>query len=166
MKDLTKLVEECKAELDSIGIKYGKVREWTVNTRAKHRWGQCKKVGFGLFDISISHSLLNDDADVQSAKNTIVHELLHTVPGCFGHKGKWKMLSEYVNLKLPQYTIKRVTSFEEKGLEREIKEPIYRYMLRCKKCGQEIKRQKKSKVILQYKKYRCAKCGGKLERVM
>lgn len=39
MKDLTSLVDICKADLDSLGIKYGKVSNWTVNTRAKRRLG-------------------------------------------------------------------------------------------------------------------------------
>ena len=46
------------------------------------------------------------------------------------------------------------------------KQPAYKYILRCTKCGQEIKRQRTSKVILYYKRYRCGKCGGKLERVL
>lgn len=75
MKDLIILVDICKTDLDGLGIKYGKVCNWTVNTRAKCRWGLCKKVGFGLFDISIAEALLADDIDEQKANNTIVHKL-------------------------------------------------------------------------------------------
>jgi len=166
MKDLIKLVEICKADLDSIGIKCGKVRNWTVNTRAKCQWGQCKKVGIGLSDISISAVLLNDDVDDREALNTIAHELIHTIPGCFSHKGKWKLIAEDICKKLPQYTIKRTAKPEEKGIVIQKKEPVYRYILRCTECGQEIKRQKLSKAVVNYKKYRCGKCGGKLERIL
>ena len=109
MKDLMSLVEICKADLDSLGIKYGRVSNWTVNTRAKCRLGQCRKITAGLFDINISEALLKEDVDDQITLNTIMHELLHTVPGCFTHKGKWKLYADYVNKKLPQYTIKRVS---------------------------------------------------------
>lgn len=88
MKDLMKFVAICKADLDSLGIKYGRVSNWTVNTRAKSRLGQCRKIGEGLFDINISDALLKEDVDNQITLNTIIHELLHTVPGCFTHKGK------------------------------------------------------------------------------
>ena len=37
MKDLMKLAKECMSELDAIGVKYGNVVEWKVNTRAKSR---------------------------------------------------------------------------------------------------------------------------------
>ena len=40
MKDLMSLVPICKADLDSLGIKYGRVSDWTINTRAKCRLGQ------------------------------------------------------------------------------------------------------------------------------
>ena len=166
MKDLMSLVDICKSELDSLGIKYGIVRSWTVNTRAKRRLGQCRKVGRELFDINISATLLKDDVDDKLALNTIMHELLHTVKGCFNHTGKWKEYAEYINTKLSGYDIKRVAKPFDVGVALETKESIYKYILRCTKCGQEIKRQKQSKVILNYKRYRCGKCGGRLERIL
>lgn len=165
MKDLQKLVDLCRTDLDALGIKYSKNIIWSVNTRAKTRWGLCKKTGINKFEISIAACLLNDDSETQMAKNTIMHELLHTVGGCMGHKGKWKILADYVNLKLPQYTIKRVTSFEEKGIEFPEKKIEYKYILRCKGCGLEIGRQKLSAGIKNYQNYRCSKCRGELERL-
>ena len=97
MKDLIRLVAICQADLDSLGVKYGKVSNWTVNTRAKRRLGQCKKAGLGLFDINISEALLNDDIDDQISLDTIMHELLHTVQGCFNHGEKWKSYAKYIN---------------------------------------------------------------------
>ena len=160
------LVAICKTYLDSLGIKYGKVSNWSVNTRAKCRLGQCRKIAAGLFDINISEALLKDDVDDQITLNTIMHELLHTVPGCFTHKGKWKLYADYINKKLPQYTIKRVAKESEVAITIDRKQPVYKYILRCTKCGQEIKRQKETKVVTNYKRYRCGKCGGKLERIL
>ncbi len=119
MKNFEKLIKECQADLESIGIKIGKVTKYSINTRAKSRWGQCKQVGNGVFEINISEQLLQDNITDQAAKDTILHEMLHTVDGCMGHKGKWKELAELVNKKLPQYTIKRVTSSAEKGIVNE-----------------------------------------------
>ena len=164
MKDLLQHVNECKSELDALGIKYGKVVNWTVNTRAKKRLGACKKIGFRLFEISISGFLLEDNADTVILKNTIVHELLHTVKGCFSHKDKWKQLAQFVNSSLPYYNIKRTTDLNGLGLD-SIKEPNFKYVLRCKKCGCEIKRQRQSKAVKNYKYYRCGKCGGELELI-
>ena len=68
MKDLNKLASECEQDLLSIGIQPGKVNRWIINTRAKCRWGLCKTVQPGLFDISIAARLLQDDIDDQAAK--------------------------------------------------------------------------------------------------
>ena len=76
MKDLLKLAAECMAQLNALGIDCGKVT-FTVNTRAKKRWGQCRVVGAGSYEISISERLLHDDVDDMAAKNTIMHELAH-----------------------------------------------------------------------------------------
>ena len=166
MKDLMSLVAICKADLESLGIKYGKVGNWTVNTRAKCRLGQCRKIAGNLFDISISSMLLADEVEDRVTLNTIMHELLHTVPGCLNHNGRWKVYAEFVNKRLPQYNIKRVVKENETGIIVERKAPVCRYILRCTKCGQEIKRQKETKVVINYKRYRCGKCGGKLERIL
>jgi len=165
MKDLKKLVEECTADLLSIGIQPGKVNRWIINTRAKCRWGLCKQVAPGEFDISIAACLLIDNVRVQAVKNTILHELLHTVKGCHGHKGQWKVFASRVNRMLPQYTIKRVTSCAEKGLEHTPKPRTNRYAVKCTHCGKEFCREKESKIIRHPEKYRCGACGNYLERV-
>lgn len=164
MKDLMKLVEECRRDLLSVHILPGDVRNWSVNKRAKARWGYCVKVARGLFDIQIAASLLQDDVDDQAVKDTIAHELLHTVPGCFKHTGKWKQYATAVNYLLPQYNIKAQSSYEDKGLEDTRPEPEYRYVLKCLQCGAEIKRQKKSAAVEHPEHYRCV-CGGRLTRI-
>ena len=145
MKDLMNLVAICKEDLDSLGIKYGRVSNWTINTRAKCRLGQCRKIAGDLFDISISSMLLVDEVEDRVTLNTIMHELLHTVPGCLNHNGRWKVYAEFVNKKLPQYNIKRVAKESETGIVVERKPPVYKYILRCTKCGQKSNGKKKPK---------------------
>ena len=123
MKNFEQLIKECLSDLESIGIKIGKVTKYSINTRAKSRWGQCKQVGNGMYEINISAQLLQDNISDQAAKDTILHEMLHTIDGCMGHKGKWKELAQKVNKELPQYTIKRVTSSAEKGIETKTANP-------------------------------------------
>ena len=164
MKDLMKLVGECQRDLASINIRTGVVKTWSVNTRAKARWGLCTKVARSAFAIQIAAALLQDDVDDQAAKDTIVHELLHTIPGCFKHTGKWKQYALLVNRMLPQYTIKRGSSFEEKGLEDTRPEPECRYMLKCLRCGSEIGRQRMSAAVEHPERFRCT-CGGRLTRI-
>lgn len=164
MKDLMKLVGESQRDLASLNIHTGNVRNWSVNTRAKARWGYCVKVSKGLFDIQIAAALLQDDVDDQAVKDTIVHELLHTIPGCFKHTGKWKQYANTINRLLPQYKIKRGSSYEEKGLEDLRPKPQCRYILKCLRCGSEIGRQRMSAAVERPEHYRC-KCGGRLTRI-
>ena len=166
MKDLMKLVAECKEELDAIGIQYRTVRNWIVNTRAQCRWGLCKRVSDGVYDIQISARLLKGDVSDDSAKNTIIHELLHTVQGGYGHKGNWKALAEQVNRSYSQYNIKRTTSYEEKGIPEVKRTPRHydvKYEIKCTRCGESIYRKKSTKVILHPERYRCGKCNAKIE---
>ena len=164
MKDIRKLAGQCMTDLASVDIPYGRVKLWIVNCRAKARWGLCKKRSDGYFEIEIAEALLKDDVDDIATKNTIIHELLHTCPGCLKHTGRWKQYADKVNRLLPQYSIKRTTSAEEKGVAVRRKEPVYRYCLKCSNCGKEILRQKKTAVIEHPERYRC-KCGGKLTRI-
>lgn len=84
MRNLMEYANECMVKLDDLGIEYGNVLEFKVNTRAAHRWGQCKVVPGG-YSINISAVLL-DDNDEQGLINTIFHELLHTyLKGCCNH---------------------------------------------------------------------------------
>lgn len=161
MKNLLKLAAVCEAELRSIGIQPAAKIRWTVNTRATRRWGSCKKAGPGAYEISISSRLLQEDVDTQAAKDTIMHELLHTVKGTKGHTGLWLQLATQVNQRLPQYSIKRTASYEEKGVEPD----AARYIIRCTCCGKEFSRQRMSNLVRAPQNYRCGACGHPLERV-
>ena len=50
MRDLTAYAIECMTELDNIGIEYGNIIEFTVNTRAKKRWGAMQGCSRRIFD--------------------------------------------------------------------------------------------------------------------
>ena len=161
MKDLKKLTDECLADLRKHGIEPGKISRVYVDGRATRRWGVCKtKKGSGIFEIGISKFLLGDDVDEQQVKNTIIHDLLHTVDGCQDHTGRWKVLAEYVNRCLPEYCVKRTSSEDEKGIERN-----HKYLIVCTKCGSEIHRDRMSNAVKFPQKYKCARCGGSLRRV-
>ena len=46
MKDLQMIATECIRDLNAIGIyPHCKAKDFSVNTRAKKRWGQCRKKG-------------------------------------------------------------------------------------------------------------------------
>lgn len=89
MRNLEDVAIECMEMLDRIGIKYGNVKEVIPNSRARSRWGQCKIVPGG-FQININVDLLDERNSIDGLKETLLHELLHTVSGCFNHGREWK----------------------------------------------------------------------------
>ena len=165
---------ECKKELDNLGIEYANNISFTVNSRAKSRWGRCNKNRGGRYVIEINSELLNECNSLRGLKETILHEMIHTVSGCMNHGDKWKRLADKVNRRYG-YAIKRTNSPEDKGLcDEAIRErnetrqqkldamPTYRVV--CEQCGHEYIRHKMSKLITDTEHYRCA-CNGKLKRV-
>ena len=156
------LVEQTKADLDSIGIPYRQVRNWSVNTRAQKRWGQCRNISGRYYDINISSRLLEDGVEDQAVKNVIAHELLHTVNGCFGHLGKWKYLAGIINSCLPSYQVRTTSTGEELGVSPARSESP-KYIIICTKCGYRVNRYRRSKVIDHPNRYRCPNCNGKIK---
>lgn len=160
MKDLMKLANACIADLTAAKMRIRRVRNWKIGTGAKRQWGLCEAVGDGLFDITISAMLLQEDVDDQAAKDTIAHELLHTVEGCMNHGRYWHKLAGLVNARCPGYHVQARTSAEAKGIR-----ITYKYLFRCTGCGVTAGRHRKSAFVEHYDKYICAKCGGKFERI-
>ena len=165
MRNLNVVAIECMRELDVANIPYRTVRKWEVNTRAKSRWGQCKQVSRGIFDININIDLLREENDIDGLKNTIIHELLHTCEGCMNHGDKWKMYADKVN-RYYGYNISRCSNADEKGVtvKREnTRKVIHRF--KCAGCGQVIERQRESKFTKYYHNYKCGVCGCKFEKI-
>lgn len=160
MKDFEALIKECLSEVVAVNIKPGNIVKWSINRRAKSRWGLCTKHRDGTCEIEISARLLEDDrVSVKECKDTIIHEILHSCYGCQGHTGRWKLYAERMNT-VYGYNIKRVTGGEEKGLEKyEVSSRPDKYWYRCKKCGQLIVKKKQCKFTKYYRRYGCGICG-------
>lgn len=154
MKDLQKLAKECMSELDAIGVEYGNVIEFKINTRAKSRWGQCRRIIGNTYSINITNELLRDDLSDRPCKETIFHELIHTCKGCMNHGYEWQRIADLVN-DCYGYNIKRATSSEEKGVEMV---KVYKYCFKCTNCGSVVKRNRASDFTRNYKRYGCGKC--------
>ncbi|WP_029319126.1 hypothetical protein [Butyrivibrio sp. AE3004] len=161
MKDFEALKEKSLSDVKNAGIKIGKIVSWEINTRAKTRWGQCKKNIDGTYAIQISSTLLTDDRISEKAVlETMIHEILHTCENGMNHQGNWKINAEIMN-RTYGYNIKRITKGSEKGVEdykskpREIK-----YIFTCKGCGVQIYRKRDSKFTRNYRNYCCARCGA------
>lgn len=131
--------------------------EVRINSRAKKRFGCCKRTSSGYI-IEISERLLSSDE--KTCLETLAHEVIHTCRGCQNHQKKWKeyaaLLGEALGL-----DIERTGSPDKLGLSLEELEKEARYALICEGCGLIIKRTRRSRLIEHPEHYRC-RCGGRL----
>lgn len=173
MRDLTTHYQECIKLLNDIGIfpPVDQITSVTVNTRATGRYGQtsrrCRNTTWGtptsdiLYTINIAAGLLMEENPVRLLEETIIHELLHTMPNCFDHGKLWQRYAAKVN-QAYGYAVSRVASCSM--TVDPMAEKRRQYAVQCTACNHTYYRQKISNVISHPEKFRCT-CGGKLQRV-
>lgn len=164
MRNLTELMVNCMRELDSINIHYSKnISSITVNNRLSRALGRCMRNG-GTFRIEIAGKTAADTTDIGFLKNVIVHELIHTITGCFNHGYKFQYYANEVNQKLGYHV---TTSSSAEDMEAAGITPIgyqtAKYALVCKKCGKTVAyRQRWCDLTANPGNYRHGGCGGDL----
>lgn len=155
MHDLQAVAACCRADLEGMGIRCGKVTV-ELDKRARRRWGCCRKLPDGSYRIGISAKLL--DAPLEALKNTLYHEYLHAATGCDGHTGRWKQLAVLVGRQFGT-DIARTASWEDKGLDQNADTTI-RYRFACTGCGVQVIRFRACPFTKHYRRYRCSRCGA------
>lgn len=121
---LNKLYLECISELKEIGIKVANNQnigtiDIKLSKRNNKRYGVCKQENpdkttkyiemFGrkrivkylkyyIHHIEISPWVMGLNDDI--IKNTIIHEIIHCLPGCSNHGDEFKKYAKYINSEL------------------------------------------------------------------
>ena len=168
MKNLQRLYDETLKDIQALDIPYGIIRKVSVDMGNNKRWGQCRIIKRSpeevLFSITISKKVLADNLDDMAAKNTIAHEILHTVRGCFNHGAMWKRYAKLLNSAFG-YDIKRTTNSDEKGIAIEDAMVNAKYIITCTGCGVKTPYYRKSSIVSSIeqgqKSCRCARCKSK-----
>ncbi len=156
---LNQLMWDLHASLKACGVPVSsKIEPQTgVNRRAKRRLGCCF-YREGRYSIEVSESVLENP---ELLRVTLVHELLHTCPGCRNHGPRWKAWAQRVQEVLG-YRIQRTVPVE--GAAEPLRHEEVKYVLECQSCGARIGRMRLSKAVKSPWRYRCP-CGGKLKRI-
>lgn len=164
MKNLNETYEKCLAILDSMGIEVGTITDLKTNSRFSSTLGRCHRTrdywGDFTYKIEINPVLLNDGVTQKQLENTMIHELLHTVDGCFSHTGKWLQLARRVNREYG-YQIQRQTECELAAKRRDERNPV-KYIVACKKCNVEWKYKRWGKVCENLNRCHCPYCHSGL----
>ena len=101
-------------------------------------------------------------AKKEDRMNTIIHEILHTLPGCMNHGENWKYAASIVRKKTG-IEIERTGYNAEYQKYRE-ENHIYKYAVVCEKCGKKSFFQRMSDVVKYPQLYKCM-CGGNLHLI-
>lgn len=122
--------------------------------------GKCKKTG-DLYTIYLSRHAMQDDNQI---KNTLAHELIHTLPSCMNHGKRFHYYGNLLEKKLGISIASKASKqeSEKSGIQQAYQDKA-KYKVVCSDCGYTIYRQKKSALISSPHKYRCGKCRGKLK---
>ena len=157
-EQVEKMVFAYRHDMLTRGIKVGKISRVRFSDKSFGKFGSCRKLMNGYFAIEITDLGMHGDV-----KCTIVHELIHTVEGCFNHGPKFqeiaRLLSSAYNIELGTRASKH-----EMELSKEYRIAKAKYVIRCKKCGQVVTRQHATRLVKLPMTYRCG-CGGDLERI-
>lgn len=179
--ELKDIYLRCRGICEDLGIPVGKVRDVSFN---KRKWtrslGKCRRAD-SIYIIEIRRDLVSPGCPPDLLMNTMLHELLHTCPGCMNHGKSWHAYAAMLNGL--GFNVQSQTKAEElpeemhrsaQGAEQVYgtpphtrqhisSRPQYRYELVCAN-GHHIYRQKMSKAVKHPELYRC-QCGAKLKRV-
>ena len=108
--------------------------------------------------IKISKVLTEADGNPINLYETIAHETIHTIDGCFDHRGLWKVIANKFNRAYGTH-ISRTSEVPESMIENSP------YIIACEKCGQRIGYHRLCKSVKHPEWYVCGRCGGKFVRV-
>ena len=166
MKHLSTLYNECVAMLDAIRMDYSRdIRNVTVNKRLTVALGQCvfhRREKY--YDIQISPRILEDHIPDTFTRDTILHELLHTCPGCTNHGPNWQRRAERVN-RAYGYRISTTASIEDcqkAGLSVQSRSERANYRIICPECGVVAYRMRRCDLTDNIGRYRCSTCKSHL----
>ena len=160
-----KLYEEVKSELKGVLPLSEHVNSLPNYFKSINTLGRCnRKIIAGkikIFTISLNEYLEN--CTDQTIKNTIAHELIHTIDGCFDHKNKFKAMAQ--RIAHLGYTVSRTSKCKEFGefvnklrQDRETRRKSKIYKVTCNHCGRSVLRQRRINV----NHYICPVCHGSL----
>ena len=156
---LLQLVRLATEQMQALGIPVSdRITEVTINRRAVRRLGCCHKNKDGSFWIEVSERVIQGDR--HAVLEILCHELLHTCPGCLNHGAQFTRYAQKLN-QAYGYHISRTA--DTTVLETIPDPKPARYLVRCKACGKEWQRYRRTGPAAYPEHYRCPCCRGNLE---
>ena len=150
-EDFRKEVENCLYKIKEIGLLKNNERninnyEFAFNSRQLTTYGTCKTIVPNKKYLITLNLLYVQYGTIEQIRNTIMHEILHSLPNGHGHKGKWKQYANIINSKYSEYHISRTSYSKEYQLALKANiVPNYTLICPIKACVKEIYSELKRK---------------------
>ena len=167
-KRYTKLIQECIDNLDALNVPISKDITFKTNTGFS-RFGFCKKTPRGETQFVVSiNKWFEDDLGL---KETIMHELVHTIDGCYNHGQMFHKYAEIINQEynlnitvIGNYKLNE-KAYKNKGTKRKVFEPQdfdneTMVMMYCPGCNRQFAIRKTAFKF--GSRWVCKKCNKKL----
>lgn len=153
--ELENAVQKSLAICEDLQIPFSdKISSIRVNNRIRAKWGYCRRIrnpqGEDSFEISISGRLLQNDVKPKKQMSVILHEILHTCPGCFNHGKEWNAYRKQIK---KEKHIKIYVTASSKDMKVEP-----HYYIKCRKCKTKLWYIMRP---THYQNLRCITCGSK-----
>ena len=148
LKDLEKEMRECLKIIEDLGIPTHneKVRYIVeINKKPTKYLGLCTRISNNpiTFEIKFNGPYFKV-ANPQDVHDTIMHEILHTLPGCMNHGKFWQRAAKTIESFESKYTITRLGNCEE---YKELYQDSSKYVITCRTCGKKFYYRKRSKIV-------------------
>lgn len=153
VRECEEIMVKCGFELPRIGF--------TLNNRLSKALGRCIGLDDGEFRIEISKKYVQgciETGNIRRLEQTILHEMVHTLPFAFNHGKVWKIYTDIINDKFG-YEISTLTTVPNEIRQYWIKDGV---RVCCDKCNKDVLLKRSSNIVQNIGQYRCS-CGGKLE---
>lgn len=136
--------------------------ETKISSRMTNTLGYCHRNFDKNYTIVISAAFLSH-ANAQTVHDTIMHEVLHSMPNGMNHGPVWKAYAAKICTNYPQYTITRTTCDYKYKNFLDSSPTINKYTLVCNKCNHEWHYQRLSKTLRTCNDghHICPYCGNK-----
>ena len=146
LSSLEQMMYTCKQQLVSLGFSElnSKLYNLEINPRFRKKLGQCCYNRKSMFyTIKISKNFMQ--VCPEHVKNTMMHELIHSINGCMNHGPNFQYVANLVNNKFG-YNVS-TTSYYDSYNNYLNNTKNYRYKLKCNSCGKEWRYEKAGKLV-------------------
>ena len=154
MYDLMSIANDLIDMMNGEGVELQTITKISYGRKNMRCWGKCETYDERSFEIKINPVLGDERNPVHELEETLLHELIHTVKGCFNHGERFKMIGR----KFDNYGF-HVSRLSSKNLKVDV-ENRYKYTLTCE-CGHSWNYKRAGRVVKEHKNCTCPYCDSK-----